>query len=132
MRLVLLLAFALAGCDAAGPGFRGAEAVTRSVDGSRFTLRFRGDLVETVRTSPEWLPRFEDVARRAARAAEAERPGCRTAWVEGDPSMQLLGLSCDGAKAPARPKRRGMLVCDLEDLTARDGVAEGSLSCFKG
>jgi hypothetical protein len=126
--MVLALA-ALAGCDAAGPGFRGAEAVTREVAGSRFTLRFRGDLVEAVRTSPEWLPDFAVIARRAAFLAEAERAGCKTAWVEGDPAMLLLGLSCDGRKPPKRPDRRGMRVCELFEIRTRGAVYEGSLSC---
>lgn len=128
---MVLSLFLLGACDAAGPGFRGVEPTVRVVEGSRFALRFRGDLVEAVRTSPEWLPKFEDVARKAALAAEAERPGCQSEWVEGDPSTLLLGLSCDGARAPKPPKRRGMLLCDLFDANRDGGLYGGSLSCIK-
>ena len=85
LMLILVCLCLLAACDAAGPGFRGADKVVREVDGSRFTLRFRGDMVEAIRTSPEMLPRFETVARRAALLAEAEpvlRPD-RPAWPPG-------------------------------------------------
>ncbi|MDA7425114.1 hypothetical protein [Thalassococcus lentus] len=126
-----VLAFALLGCDAAGSGFRGVEPVTRHVDGSRFTLRFRGDLVEAIRTSPEMLPKFEAVARKAARAAEAERAGCETAWVEGDPAMMLLGLACYGGKAPRKPKRRNMLSCDFQTLTGGNLYPAGTVECSK-
>ncbi|MCC1490993.1 hypothetical protein [Cognatishimia sp. F0-27] len=131
IRWAFLSIVVLAGCDTAGPGFRSAEPVTRVVEGSRFTLRFRGDLVEAIRTSPEMLPRFEDVARKAGLAAQAERPGCVTDWVEGDPAVVLLGLSCNGGKAPKRPKRKALLLCDLYDLSTRDSVGRGSAECEK-
>jgi hypothetical protein len=113
MRLLIALVLLLAACDSAGPGFGSAPAVQREFDGSRFTLRFAGDLVEVIRTSPEWMPRFETVARKAAFVVEAELPGCRPAWIEGDPAMMLMGLSCDGRKAPRRPKRDRSFFCDL-------------------
>ena len=129
MRFLLLLFFAtLAACDAAGPGFRGADKVVREVEGSRFSLRVRGNLAEAIRTSPEMLPRFPDVARKAAFAVQAET-GCAVAWVEGDPSMMLLGLSCNGQKAPKRPKRSKMMFCDLYGMSTRHGVSEGILDC---
>lgn len=130
MRLILLLFLTvLMSCDSAGPGFRNAPKIEREVAGSRFTLRFAGDLVEAIRTSPEWLPRFDQVAYKAALVVEAERPGCKAAWVEGDPSMMWLGLSCNGAKAPARPKRRKTIYCDLYDLYQRGETLEGGLEC---
>ena len=127
MRLVQSLAclLILVACDSAGPAFRGAEPVKAEIDGSRFTLRFRGDMVEAVRTSPEWNPRFETVAEKAARAAEAQRPGCVTDWVDGDPAMLLLGLKCNGRPAPSRPRRKDLLLCDP---IGYDGSAE-SLEC---
>ncbi len=132
MRLVLLSLLCLTACDAAGPGFRGADKIQREAEGSRFTLRFRGDMVEAIRTSPEMLPKFPAIARRAALVSERERPGCKTAWVEGDPAMMLLGLSCDGRKPPKKPKRREMLFCDLMDLHGRPGgVLEGQMHCAK-
>jgi hypothetical protein len=132
MRIVLLMAcatLALAACDSAGPGFRGAEAVSREQDGSRFTLRFRGPLVEAVRTSPEWLPRFDAIARRAALAAQAERPGCTVAWVQGDPAMMVMGLGCGDAPAPKVPKRSRVLLCELVDWRTVGDWTSGALDC---
>ncbi|MBV2359744.1 hypothetical protein KUH32_08155 [Thalassococcus sp. CAU 1522] len=123
-------ALLLMSCDAAGPGFRGADKVVREVDGSRFTLRFRGNLVEAIRTSPEFLPRFPDVARKAAIAADTAT-GCKTAWVVGDPAMMTIGQSCNGEKAPPKPKRRKSYTCDLFDVRyspALDSGA-GTLNC---
>lgn len=129
MRLVsLLLCLGLAACDAAGPGFRGTEKVVRRVEGSTFTLRFRGDMVEAIRTSPEAFPLFQTVARKATVAAQAET-GCRADWVQGDQSMVLIGLACDGRKPPKIPRKRSELYCDLSDFTVRDGVGSGALSC---
>ena len=120
----------LAACDMAGPGFRGLDKVERACEGSRFTMRFRGDMVEAIRTSPEMLPRFEAVARKAGLLAQVET-GCRAAWVEGDPAMMLIGLSCDGKKPPKKPKRRKMLYCDILHLQGRDGLYAGQMECGK-
>ncbi|MGP6087746.1 hypothetical protein [Antarctobacter jejuensis] len=120
----------LVACDTAGPGFLGAEKATQEVEGSRFTLRFRGDVAEAVRTSPEWLPRFEVIARRAGIAAQIET-GCRAAWVEGDPAMMWVGLSCDGKRAPKRPRRPRTLFCEISDLRTGAHSADATLSCLK-
>lgn len=121
---VLLLG--LAACDVAGPGFLGAERVTRQVEGSRFTLRFQNGLVEAIRTSPEWLPRFEVIARHAGIAAQMES-GCKAEWVEGDPAMMWIGLSCNGEKAPKRPRRPKTLYCVFSDMD----LGDGRLQCHK-
>ncbi|KUF09438.1 hypothetical protein [Pseudoponticoccus marisrubri] len=125
-----VLVLGLAACSAAGPGFQGADPVIREVEGSRFTLRFRGGIAEAIRTNPEWMPRFPDIARKAALAAQAET-ACRAAWVEGDPAMMWIGLSCNGARAPKMPRRKRTLYCDLEDLQARGDLARGALTCSK-
>lgn len=132
MRLLsfMILLTGLSACDAAGPGFRGAPTVERTVDGSTFTLRFRDSMVEAIRTNPEMLPRFQPVARKAAIAAQVET-GCKADWVQGDPAMMLIGLSCNGAKAPKIPKKRSQLYCDLSDFTVRDGTGSGALVCEK-
>ncbi|SDX89553.1 hypothetical protein [Citreimonas salinaria] len=127
----LMLFATLSACDAAGPGFRGGEAVTREVEGSRFTLRFRGPLAEAVRTSPEWLPAFDATARRAALAAQAERPGCRVAWVQGDPAMMLVGLACGERPAPAIPARSRVLLCELIDWRTIGDWTAGALDCAR-
>lgn len=121
----------LCACDHAGPGFRGLDKVERQVEGSRFTLRRNGAIVEAIRMNSEWLPRFPDVARKAALAAE-DVTGCDAAWVQGDPAMVWVGLSCDGAIPPAIPKRHKVLQCDSTDFYSRGGLASGSLSCVKG
>lgn len=129
--LCLLIATVLIGCNTGGPGFRGVASQAAEVEGSRFTLRRRGDVVEAIRTSPEWLPRLVFVARKAAIAAE-NMTGCKATWVQGDPAMMLIGLSCDGARPPAMPERKQVLECDLSDYSSRDGIGSGSLSCIKG
>ena len=127
----VLLLLGLVGCASAGPGFYGAEKRVREVEGSRFTLRFRGPLVEATRTSPEWLPRFEDVARKAGIAAQIET-GCRAEWVEGDPAMMWIGLSCNGDRAPKMPRRPCTIHCAIDEpapRAARHGLA---LDCGAG
>ncbi|WP_323767209.1 hypothetical protein [Antarctobacter sp.] len=126
----VLLLLGLAACDAAGPGFYGAEKRIREVEGARFTLRFQGNLVEATRTNPEWLPRFPDVARKAGIAAQIES-GCRADWVEGDPAMMWIGLSCDGKPAPKRPRRPKTIFCDIGDITRRGATYAGALNCRK-
>ncbi|ASP20180.1 hypothetical protein ANTHELSMS3_01483 [Antarctobacter heliothermus] len=127
----VLLLLGLAACDAARPGFYGAETQVQEVEGSRFTLRFQGNLVEATRTSPEWLPRFEDVTRKAGIAAQIQS-GCRADWVEGDPAMMWIGLSCDGRPAPKRPRRSKTIYSDIDGLSQRAGTHAGALTCRKG
>ena len=124
----LVLCLGLAACDVAGPGFRGAEKVVSRVEGSTFTLRIRGDLVEAIRTSPEAFPLFQSVARKAAIAAQMET-GCHADWVQGDPAMMLIGLACAGRRPPNIPKARRDLYCDLSAFTVRDGIGSGALTC---
>jgi hypothetical protein len=129
MRLFpLCLLLGLAACDMAGPGFHGAPKLVREVEGSRFTLRFQGDLVEAIRTSPEMLPRFDAVARKAGIAAQMES-GCTASWVEGDPSMMWIGLSCDGKAAPKMPRRPRTLFCDLTVVSPESGNLPASVAC---
>jgi hypothetical protein len=115
MRLFpMILALGLAACDTAGPGFLGVPKRIDTVDGSSFTLRRRGDLVEAIRTSPESLPRFQNIAPRAGVAAQ-RWTGCRAVWVMGDPSMMWIGLSCDGRAAPKMSRRPQTFYCDLHE-----------------
>lgn len=129
-KVSLLLLLGLAACDMAGPGFSGAPKVVRQIDGSTFTLRFRPNMVEAIRTSPEAFPRFQPIARKAAIAAQMET-GCHADWVQGDPSMMLIGLACDGRKAPKMPRKKSELYCDLSQFTVRDGLGSGDLTCRK-
>lgn len=126
--LFLFFSLPLGACDNAGPSFQGGDGVTRTVQGATFTLRRRENVVEAIRTSPEWLPKFPDVARKAASAAHQET-GCLSAWVTGDESMLWIGLSCDGRPAPKRPIARNELFCDIEDLYQRGDALEGYMVC---
>lgn len=126
---ILLVALtALAACDSAGPGFRGLEKEVHEVEGSRFTLRRQGDVVEAIRTNTEFLPNLDEVGRKAFVAAE-RMTGCKAAWIQGDPALMRIGLSCDGRPAPKMPRQPAVLDCDLSDFYSRDGFGSGTLSC---
>lgn len=86
----LILVFALAACDAAGPHFRGLEATTVTVDGSTFDVRVRGELAEAIRTNAEYAPRFGPIRARAGRAM-AMVSGCEVKEVRGD-QAQVTGI----------------------------------------
>lgn len=120
----------LVACDGAGPGYRGQEKTVIEVEGSRFTLRRRGDVVEAIRTNPEWLPNLAQVGPKAAFAAE-QMTGCVPVWLQGDPAMMWVGLSCEGRPAPPMPKRRKVLDCDLTNFHSRGGLGTGSLNCVE-
>ncbi len=125
-----MVIMSVSACGMGGPGFRGVDPIKTEFEGSKFTLRIRGNIVEATRTNPEMLPRFEAVARKAGIAAQIQT-GCKAAWVEGDPAMMLIGMSCAGEKPPKKPKRSRTLYCDILSLQARDGVVAGSLECGK-
>ena len=133
--LCILLLFPLlflAGCNTAGPGFRGIEPVKQEVEGSRFLLRVNGTLVEATRTSPEAFPRFGTVARKAGIAAHAVT-GCIPHWIRGDPAMMVIGLSCNGSRPPPKPRRQASFSCDVFDtyaFPARD-IGDLGLQCYK-
>ncbi len=132
MRIVWILSLLLlTACNTGGPGFRGITPVEKRVDGSRFLLRVNGPLVEAIRISPEAFPRFEDVASRANIAAH-ELTGCLPRWTRGDPSMMVIGLSCNGARAPAKPKRNARYSCDVYDSYASPArrVRALGLECY--
>jgi len=113
MRLFpVILLLGLTACDTAGPGFSGLPKTTHTVDGATFTLRQRGPVVEAIRTNPEMLPRFQSVAPKAGVAAQLQT-GCTAEWVVGDPAMMWVGLSCDGQRAPKRPKKPRSFACEL-------------------
>lgn len=113
MRGLLLILFVfLIACDTAGPGFRGIPAQTQVVDGSTFRIRVNGNVAELIRINPEPFPRYEPIAAKAAVAVYRET-GCTAAWVEGDPSMMLAGLSCNGSAPPRKPPRRRNTACAI-------------------
>lgn len=126
----VLFFLGLAACNAAGPGFHGVEKTVREVDGSTFVLRFQNDLVEVTRSNPEWMPRFDDIARKAATAAQLES-GCRADWVQGDPAMMWIGLSCDGDAAPTMPRRHRSLYCAISHAAAKASDGTPALTCSR-
>lgn len=123
----VFLILGLAACDAAGPGFRGADMVKVSEGGMDFTLRRRGNFVEAIRTNSTWLPKFQEVAPQAGIAAQ-KASGCRADWVMGDPAMMIIGLECDGHTAPPLPSRKHTLFCDF--IAAGQGRLE--MECVRG
>lgn len=128
----LLILFLLTACNSGGPGFRGIDPVERSVEGSRFLLRVNGPMVEAIRVSPEAFPRFEDVARKANIAAHGVT-GCIPHWTRGDAAMMVIGLSCNGARPPPKPKVQARFSCDVRDTYAKPArsVRDLKLDCYR-
>ncbi|PYG31179.1 hypothetical protein C8N36_105239 [Pelagimonas varians] len=125
---LLFLLFVLGACDAAGPGFKSSSKIERSIEGTKFALRRQGDVVEAIRLSPEFLPKFTEVARKAAIVAQLET-GCAAKWVDGDPALLRIGMSCNGARPPKKPSRRKSLYCDIEELYGRGNSYAGHMIC---
>jgi len=100
---VLFLILALAGCNTAGPHFRGLPATTVTVDGSTFDVRVRGELAEAIRTNMEYAPRFGPIRERAGRAM-AMVSGCKVKEVRGDQAQATGILDCGKGqkRAPSR------------------------------
>lgn len=123
----------LAGCNTAGPGFRGAPSMTADAGKDSFVLRRADDVVEAIRTSPRPFPTFPEVAGNAAQAV-ARATGCRPAWVVGDPSRMTVGIACADRKAPKAPNIRPVLLCDVSDASYSWQTGRGSalLGCAPG
>ncbi len=129
MRILLFfMIIGLGACKHAGPGFRGAPQIEKRYDGSTFTMSRRGNVIEMIRISPEWLPKYPDISRKAALLAEAET-SCKAAWVEGDPAMMWVGLKCEGERVPKRPRRPRTVFCEIEDLYKRGESLAGYMTC---
>ena len=89
------------------PVFRAQEG------GGEFDVRVGANVAQKIRRNFEWNPSFETVARRSV-ALTAWLSGCKVGWVIGDPSVQVLGLSCGGAPPAKKPNlwRRAAFSCD--------------------
>lgn len=111
--VVLALAALSAGCNAADPGFSRVAPQLAATSDHRFLMRRAGSLVEVTRLSPEWRPRFADIARQAALAARTET-GCAVAWARGDPAVLILGLACPGTPVPEKPRGATELLCQTQ------------------
>ncbi len=108
--LIFSLLLATAGCNTAGPHFRGIPATTVTVDGSTFDVRVRDDLAEAIRTNSEYAPRFGPIRARAGRAM-AIVSGCEVLEVRGDQSQATGVLRCANQKKRARPVAPVALEC---------------------
>lgn len=130
LRLSLMAVAVLTACNAGGSGFRGVPPAQQEVAQSRFLLRTRGPVTEVTRVSPEFLPRFEDVARKAAVAVHRET-GCVARWIVGDPAVLTIGSDCAGRPAPPMPKARPRLICDATDgyYSRATGLLDLTLDC---
>ncbi|MEP1767922.1 MAG: hypothetical protein ABJJ53_14945 [Sulfitobacter sp.] len=107
---VLFLILALAGCNTAGPHFRGLPASTITVDGSTFDVRVRGELAEAIRINSEYAPRFGPIRDRAGRAM-AIVSGCQVKEVRGDQAQATGILRCGKGHPQRPPERRSGLEC---------------------
>ena len=131
MKRSLILCLLLAACNTPSQGYWGAEKLQFSEGGMRFTAYRKGNLIEVLRTSPEVLPTFPQVALRAVPGVE-RLTGCKAIWAEGDQALIEMGLSCGGAKAPKRKRRPKTLYCDIATGPARSGVTYGNMVCESG
>ena len=118
LRMILLAcAMALAGCDSPSMAFQGMPSRTVIIGPSTFTVRMRGNRVETLRTSREWRPRAVDVLARAALAME-QATGCplRKGSLTGDQAIQRAKLAC--GTRPNPPPRQVLVATDTECFKA--------------
>ena len=101
---IIALVF-LAACDSPSPAFMKGEKIVVEVEGSRFSVHRRDDLVEVYRISPEWLPRLSEVLARARKAIE-QATGCPVAEgsLSGDHALIRAELNCDGNATPQPPQ----------------------------
>ena len=81
--------------------------------GGKFDVRVGANADQFISKNFEWTPTFESVAHRSV-ALAARLSDCTVSWVIGDPSVQVLGLSCDGAPPAKKRKlwRKFSFSCD--------------------
>lgn len=98
--LALIVVIALPGCDSPSMAFQGVPAQSITIGPSTFSVRVRGDRVESLRISREWRPSESVVLSRAAMAME-QATGCplRSGSLTGDQAIQRALLAC-GKRAP--------------------------------
>ncbi len=128
---LLLLSLALAACNTASPGFRGIEATVTEVGGNRFQIRQADTLAEVIRTNPTALPKFEVISGQA-KTAVLRVTGCEAGWITGDAALMIVGLSCNGAPPPPKPKKPVSTFCDVIDSYRNRGAGllEITVDCY--
>ncbi|SIS84479.1 hypothetical protein SAMN05421759_104249 [Roseivivax lentus] len=133
--LIVLFCLLLGACNTGGPGFARIAPDRVTQDGSTFLFRRNGPLIEAERISPEFLPRFQPVARKAGLAAQT-RTGCPVVWIMGDQAMMVLALDCPGGPKPPKMPRSVHWRCDALGTSRPVGErlvsVDFSLSCRKG
>ena len=111
--ILFLLMVANAACVSYVDDFAYLPVLRAQQSSGEFDVRVGANVAQTIRKNFEWNPTFESVAHRSA-ALAARLGGCTVSWVIGDPSVQVLGLSCDGAPPAKKPKlwRKFSFSCD--------------------
>jgi len=116
--LTFLTFLALAGCNTAGPHFRGLPATRITVEGSTFDVRVRDELAEAMRINMQYAPRFGPIRARAGKAMVLVS-GCKVTEVRGDQALALGVLDCGkGRKKP----RAGQLALDCAPVPGSAGM----------
>lgn len=116
---LVVVCFALAACHWASPYFAGLPAQRVMIESAVFDVRVRKDLAEANRISPQVLPRFDDVALKAARAMRIAS-GCDVVEVRGD-AAQIIGVLAFKGKGPARvPNGTELYDCVVIDRDTGD------------
>lgn len=128
MRFTVL--FVLAGCNTAGPHFRGLPATRVTVDGSVFDVRVRDELAEAMRVNMQYAPRFGPIRERAG-IAMAQVSGCKVKEVRGDQALATGILDC-GKGGPRDRASPQSLDCIPVRGTELQGLGEVSvdLDCY--
>lgn len=130
VKSTLLLSLFLAGCNTAGPHFRGLPATRVTVEGSVFDVRVRDNLAEAIRVNAQYAPRFGPIRERAG-VAMAQVSGCKVKEVRGDQALATGLLDC-GNGAPRDRIARQPLDCIPVRGTELRGVGQVSvdLDCY--
>lgn len=93
MKKLLILLLVLSGCDSPSLAFRDVAARQVVVDGSRFSVRVKGEHAEIIRLSPERWPRFDEVRTKAERAVYMAT-GCSVVAIDGDVALMKARVRC--------------------------------------
>jgi len=85
----------LASCSSPHPVFMSSQEQVVEVEGSRFTVRIKGELAEAIRTNFEFVPKISDTFPKAAKAMEIAS-GCTVVpnSMKGDPALMVAKLDC--------------------------------------